>query len=247
MENNLLLLAKVGFVLLTLVYFWLLVRLIYIGVGRTSWSQNRKSFLKAATAVGLLLWFCFVAFWSLSGIMSDFGMFPFNFMPVLLVPLLASLVIALTPATGEILNQISTSSIVHLQSFRFFVEVLLWVLFMAGYIPEQMTFEGLNYDILAGITAPAIGWLAAKGRITKTGLIIWNIGCLGLLINIVSIAILSTPSPVRIFLNEPANRVVAVFPISLLPAFLVPLAYTLHFFSLRQLLQRKDKSLQRVP
>jgi hypothetical protein len=37
-------------------------------------------------------------------------------------------------------------------------------------------------------------------------------------------------------MNEPANTIVAVFPISWLPGLLVPLAYTLHIFSLKQLL-----------
>jgi hypothetical protein len=66
-------------------------------------------------------------------------------------------------------------------------------------------------------------------------MIAWNLISLGLLINIVAIAIVSMPSPLRIFHNEPANTIVAEFPFIFLPTFLVPLAYGLHFLSLRKL------------
>jgi hypothetical protein len=59
------------------------------------------------------------------------------------------------------------------------------------------------------------------------------------LLNIVITAILSTPSPWRVFMNEPANYVVTWFPISWLPGFLVPLAYYLHFISLKQMFQKR--------
>lgn len=36
-------------------------------------------------------------------------------------------------------------------------------------------------------------------------------------------------------MNEPSNVLLAQFPFILLPGVLVPLAYTLHIFSLRQL------------
>jgi hypothetical protein len=124
------------------------------------------------------------------------------------------------------------------------VEVLLWILFIDGLLPEQMSFEGRNFDILAGLTAPIIVWFIRTEKISRNALILWNIVCLGLLTNIVIIAILSTPTPVRIFFEEPSNTIVTYFPVSFLPGLLVPLAYTLHFFSLRQLFIRPDVVVQ---
>ena len=97
-----------------------------------------------------------------------------------------------------------------------------------------MTFEGRNLDILSGITAPLIAFLISRKKISKPITILWNIACLGLLANIVITAILSMPTPFRVFMNEPANTIVAEFPIVWLPALLVPLAYGLHFLSIRQ-------------
>jgi len=70
-------------------------------------------------------------------------------------------------------------------------------------------------------------------------MIAYNFIGLALLLNIVTIAVLSVPSPFRVFMNEPANTIVTYFPIVLLPAFLVPLAYTLHFLSLKKLLSKQ--------
>ena len=106
-----------------------------------------------------------------------------------------------------------------------------------------MTFEGRNFDILASISAPVIAYLAYfRKMISRKVVIIWNFLCLGLLLNIVVTAILSMPTSFRYFINEPANTIVTEFPIIWLPGFLVPLAYGLHFLSLRQLLNTENRA-----
>jgi hypothetical protein len=123
------------------------------------------------------------------------------------------------------------------------VEVLLWMLFLQNLVPVQMTFEGRNLDILAGIFGPIVGYFCLhKKSLSKSVAVIYNIVSLALLINIVATAILSTPYPFRVFMNEPANIIVAYFPFVLLPSFLVPLAYFIHLISLRQLLVVKKKN-----
>ena len=51
-------------------------------------------------------------------------------------------------------------------------------------------------------------------KMPKIAVVLWNILGLGLLINIVAIAILSMPTPLRVFMNEPANTIVTEFHIS---------------------------------
>lgn len=237
MKPHLLLLTQVGFVLLTVIYYGLFVRELQLGADRAARGTPEKRKLITRILVMLMLWCAFVSLWSATGMMADFSFFPLNFMPVLVIPLVTAILSLFSKALGNALRFIPVENLIRLQSFRFFVELLLWALFIANQVPEQMTFEGRNFDILAGLSAPVVAWLAARQKISRTALIAWNVVCLGLLINIVSVAILSTPSPWRIFMNEPANTIVANFPVSWLPGFLVPLAYTLHFFSLRQLLQ----------
>jgi hypothetical protein len=120
-----------------------------------------------------------------------------------------------------------------------FVEILLWLLFIEHLLPEQMTFEGRNFDIIAGLTAPVIAYFVGQHKLSKKGIILWNLICLALLINIVSVAIMSMPTPFQYFTNEPSNTIVTVFPVNWLPGLLVPLAYGLHFLSLRQQLMKR--------
>jgi len=236
MKSPILLSAEAGFVLISIIgYYFLLTELIR-GVGRTSWSGQRKQKSRIMIVAIPATIALFVSIWSISGIMSTFEMFPLNFMPVLVLPLVTALILTFSGSFTEILKNIPAQNLIRIQTFRVFVEIILWMLVIDRALPIQMSFEGRNFDVLAGLSAPIIAWLASTNKISKTGLIIWNIACLGLLTNIVTIAILSTPTPIRVFMNEPANTIVANFPASWLPGLLVPLAYTLHFFSLRQLL-----------
>ena len=231
--------VQAGFVLLTLLFISLLVFEFRKAIRLTGWDQKQTSKFLNQIIGTLLIWGAFVSAWSLSGRMADFSMFPLNFLPVLAIPILVALALIPSKKFGEVLRHIPPANIIRLQSFRVFVEVLLWLLFVDSLLPVQMTFEGRNFDILSGLSAPLIALVVSKGKISRTGVVVWNILCLGLLLNIVITAILSTPSPWRIFMNEPANYIVTYFPISWLPGFLVPLAYYLHFMSLRQMGQKQ--------
>ena len=126
---------------------------------------------------------------------------------------------------------IPAKSLVSLQIFRVFVEILLWMSFLQNLLPVQMTFEGRNFDVLSGLTAPFAAYFLANNRI---GLVVWNILSLALLANILAVAVLSMPTPFRYFINEPSNTIVTTFPFIWLPGLLVPLAYGLSFLSIRQ-------------
>lgn len=131
----------------------------------------------------------------------------------------------------------STTSLV---SFHAIVQdrsgLLLWFALLAGKLPVQMSFEGGNIDVLTGILAlPAAYILAARKSYSFGAGIAFNITGLLLLLNILIIAALSMPTPIRYFMNEPSNEIVSQFPYILLPGILVPIAYGLNILSLRQI------------
>ena len=233
------LVTQVGFVVLTVVFFFLLYREFRIALPSSSLSDvQQKKFLN--TFLGILIgWAVIVSAASITGVMGNFSIFPFNISPLLIVPLVVILLFTFSKSVKEVLPHIPPANIIRLQVFRVFVEILLWFLFLDNLLPIQMTFEGRNFDVLSGLTAPIIAFLVLRNKLSKSVIIIWNLACLGLLINIVTIAILSMPTPFRYFMNEPANTIVAEFPISWLPTFLVPLAYLLSFISIRQLTLKK--------
>jgi hypothetical protein len=234
---NTLLLIQIGFIALTIVFFGLLFYELNSALMASAIEQRKKNRIRLRSIIALIFWFVFTSVWSLSGKMGDFSLFPLNMVPVLLVPMITIVYLAFYSKTTQvILTHIPNHRLVRLQVFRVFVEILLWLLLLENLMPVQMSFEGRNFDILAGLTAPVIALLSYHQKISKTAMILWNIAGLGLLINIVTVAILSMPGPFRVFMNVPANTIVAQFPIALLPAFLVPLAYGLHFLSLRKLM-----------
>lgn len=115
--------------------------------------------------------------------------------------------------------------------------VLLW-LFQNHLIPQSMTFEGRNFDILSGITAPIIYLLAFRsGKINRPLLIVWNIFALALLFNIVIMAILAFPSISPNLPIELQNRAVTYFPYIWLPTVIVPIVLFSHLASLWKLLK----------
>ncbi len=247
MNTTLLLIAEIGFSVLTIIFMVLLIRLIKSGIDATSWDHLKKKRVLRNIVIALISWSAAISYWSLSGIMGNFSIFPLNFLPVIALPLITIFVLIIRSKNlSDILKHTSPAAVARLQVFRFFVEILLWVLFVANVLPAQMTFEGMNFDVLSGITGPIVAVLIARNKISSVGVIIWNVLCLVLLANIVTIAILSTPSPIQVFMNEPVNTIVTKFPTVFLPGFLVPLAYTLSFFSIKQMTMRASIKIQNV-
>lgn len=123
------------------------------------------------------------------------------------------------------------------QSFRIGVEIVLWLLAGAQLLPEVMSFEGRNADVLIGLTAPVLAYLILKGKVSDRVMIVWNIAGLVILTNVVVHGMLSVPGIELIRTNVP-NFIVSFAPFNLLPGALVPIAYLLHILSLRKLLAR---------
>lgn len=115
--------------------------------------------------------------------------------------------------------------------------VLLW-LFQNGQVPEIMTFEGRNFDILSGITTPLIVYFGfIKNSLSKNVILAWNFICLLLLFNIVGTAVLSAPFPFQQFAFDQPNVGVFYFPFVWLPGLIVPTVLIAHLSAIRRLVK----------
>lgn len=113
------------------------------------------------------------------------------------------------------------------------VELVLYYLFLQGSIPEIMTFAGNNFDIVMGLTAPAILYFGyGKGMISSTLIIIWHVVGLLLLVNIVTTAVFSVPFPFQQVGFDQPNVAILTAPYNLLPALIVPLVVVAHLVGL---------------
>jgi len=146
-----------------------------------------------------------------------------------------TMALALSPLGARLAAGIPLAGLVAFQVFRVPLEWLLHRLFSEGVIPVQMTYAGLNFDVISGITAGVIALLLRSGRRSPRLVLAWNILGLLLLANIVTVAVLSTPVPFRLFTNEPANLLPSTFPYIWLPTFLVQMALLGHVVVFRAL------------
>ncbi len=158
----------------------------------------------------------------------------------ILPPMLLILFLFLTTKGNQFIDSLPLKNLTYLNIVRIPVEIILYWLFLNKAIPALMTFEGRNFDIIAGITAPLIAyWGLTKTKLNRQTVLIWNIICLGLLLNIVVNALLSTPSPIQKFAFDQPNIAILHFPFSWLPTFIVPIVFFGHLISIRQLLKNK--------
>jgi hypothetical protein len=105
-----------------------------------------------------------------------------------------------------------------------------------------MTFEGRNFDILSGLSAPVVYYFAfIRKQMNGKLLLIWNFICLSLLINIVFNAILSAPFTFQKFAFDQPNIAILYFPYIFLPGCIVPLVLLSHLASIRQLILGRKK------
>jgi hypothetical protein len=117
------------------------------------------------------------------------------------------------------------------------VELVLLGLYLHGAVPRLMTFEGRNWDIVVGLTALVVYYVAFhRKQLGRRGLLLWNVLGLASLLNIVVNAMLSVPTPWQRFAFEQPNVAILHFPFVWLPGCVVPLVLLAHLVAIRRLL-----------
>jgi hypothetical protein len=162
---------------------------------------------------------------------------PPRFIWLVLPPFLLIAGMFLTPKGKRFVDGLDLKQLTLLHTIRMPVEIVLYYLFTAKAIPQIMTFEGRNFDIISGLTAPLIyysGFTTKKFPNSIT--IIWNVLCLGLLINIIILALLSAKTAFQQFGFDQPNIAITYFPFNWLPSVIVPLVLFSHVATLRKVI-----------
>ena len=156
------------------------------------------------------------------------------------LPALALIIVYFIFARESFIEKLPLEHLTLLHTIRIPVELVLSWLFTAGLVPEIMTFHGSNFDILSGITAPIVYFIAFRGgRVNTKLLAAWNILALLLLINIVVTAILCVPSPIQKLAFDQPNVAILYFPYIWLPTVIVPIVLFCHLASLWKIFRAK--------
>lgn len=203
---------------------------------------------KNATRIGvaLCIWLLLQSFLTLNNwYHTDTNSFPPKIILLGILPAMLTIIFLFATAKGrQFIDSLPLKQLTYLHLVRVPVEIVLFWLYLNKAVPQLMTFEGRNFDILAGITAPFVAYFYfTKKAMSQNAILIWNILCLGLLLNIVVNALLSTPSPIQQFAFEQPNIAILYFPFSCLPTFIVPIVLFAHLTAIRQLVQQKATSI----
>jgi len=223
--------VPITFILTTLLTATLFIRAVYLSSFKTK---------TTLISIGISLWL------TVHGILSynlyylntagnTPPLFPlFTFLPFFIL----TIVLFNTKKGQAFIDSLPLKALTLISIVRIPVELVLYWLFIYNTIPQLLTFEGHNFDILAGITTPIVLYFGfRKGIIQKKLLLTWNIVFLILLLNIIIHALLSFPTVIQQFAIGQPNTGAFYFPFFWLPSFVAPAVLFTHFVSIRQLLK----------
>ena len=235
--------------MLALTYFTLsayVIGFLYLimnkGLRLSQASPNKRKRTISIALVSGIAWLTYVAVLIQSGILKDLELPP-KFPLFILIPIIAFQVgFYNRHKNSEVIRNVPRHWLIYFQSFRVFVEIMLYYKFLDGIIPESATFEGYNFDIVMGAMAPIIA-LTLYRRIEKFRAlaVVWNI--VGMLMILLVAVVIGTslylPDVWGSELPLVSDQFVEL-PYFLIAAVIAPGAIFVHVISLIQLRQLKN-------
>jgi hypothetical protein len=184
----------------------------------------------------LLAWMVLFAVLAEKGVLARFDVRPPPLALAMIAFVASGLMLGLSPVGKTFARGLPIAWLVLAQAFRFPLELVMHQAALEGVMPNEMSFTGYNFDIVTGISALPIAWLAWKGRAPRALLYAWNVLGSVLLATIVTVAVLASPM-VRAFGDDPRhiNSWIAHFPFIWLGTVLVASAVFGHVVIFRAL------------
>ena len=132
----------IGQIIIILLVFGLLNSLLFglrHALSKMHMKQEKRRMLQGYVTLGILIWLTILAVASVSGFFQNFEVLPPRMFIAFVPPVLITIWLMFSRLFGVILKAIPASWLVYIQSFRIIMELFLWMGFMGGYVPIQMT------------------------------------------------------------------------------------------------------------
>lgn len=195
-------------------------------------AQASRALLRAG--LGLVGWMVGALVVASTGVLTDFNHRPPPFALLFVVVLTVSIALATSAVGGRLARGLSFTALVGVQAFRWPLELLMHRAYVETVMPIQMSYAGRNFDIVTGITAALLALALARRPLPRWTLAAWNVLGSLLLVNILLVAVASTPM-FRAFGPDRLNTFVAYPPFVWLPVLFVPVAIAGHLVIFRKL------------
>lgn len=209
---------------------------------RAAWPQkdrNQAFFGLAAIMVG---WFIFASWTSLAGWYGGAVRRAPTIQYGLVIPIVAGVLLFWQwPLLRRALAVVPNEWMVGIQLYRA-LGVIFLILYAAGRLPGLFALPAGLGDVSVGLLAPvvAIAYARSQGGAARR-VRLWNLLGIADLVIAVTTGFLTAPSPLQVAAFDRPSVLIAMFPLALIPVYMVPLSILLHFASLHRLQKTESR------
>ena len=204
-------------------------------LGRAAWPQKERAKAFWSLSAILVGWFVFALETSLANWWGGARKIP-TIQFGLLIPIIVGVLLFWAwPRLRRTAAVIPNSWIVGIQFYRA-IGVIFLVLYLGGRLPGLFALPAGLGDVAVGLLAPftAIAYArSSTGAAQRVRL--WNYLGIADLVIAVTTGFLTAPSPLQLAAFDRPNVLVGIYPLVLIPVYLVPLSILLHLASLHRL------------
>ena len=200
-------------------------------LGEGDATRRRALAITAATSV---LWLAATWLAAETGVFREWDATPPPFAVLVLAIFGVTFSLACTGYGRRLSKGLPLWALVGVQAFRYPLELAMHAMAERGVMPDQMSYSGRNFDIVTGVTAVVVAWLVYTRRAGRGIVLAWNIVGVVLVLNVVTVGILSTPR-FRFFGDDRLNVFITYTPFIWLPAVMVVAALAGHLIVFRAL------------
>lgn len=212
----------------------------------TSPETDRATALWSVSAL-LIGWFIVAAATSIAGFYRP-ASGPPTIQYGLLTPIVLGVAVFLSwPLLRRIVGIVPNSWLIGVQFYRV-LGVIFIVLYAGRHLPGIFALPAGVGDTLVGILAPFVAASFARSpEASATRVRLWNLLGIADLVIAVTLGFLTSPSPLQMAAFDRPSGLIAMFPLSLIPVFAVPLSILLHIASLQKLRHEQTTGSRELP
>jgi hypothetical protein len=201
---------------------------------RSGAASSTAAWTSILAGVASAVWMALTWVAARAGILHQWDRVPPPFGVLMIIVVALAVFVTFSAAGRNISTFLPLWVLVAIQAFRLPLEIAMHAMYERGIMPGQMSYSGRNFDILTGGSAIVVAALAARGRAGRKIVAAWNVLGMALLINVVTVAVLSKPT-FRYFGDGQLNVWVTDPPFVWLPAVMVLAALMGHLLIFRAL------------
>jgi hypothetical protein len=214
---------------------------------RVAWPEADRATALWSVSALLIGWFIVAAATSIAGFYRP-SSGPPTIQYGLLTPIAVGVLAFLTwPLLRRIVASVPSTWLVGVQFYRVLGAIFV-VLYAGRHLPGIFALPAGLGDSLVGILAPFVAAsLARSPEESASKVRLWNLLGIADLVIAVTLGFLTSPSPFQMVAFDRPSGLIAMFPLSLIPVFAVPLSILLHFASLQKLRQQQRSGSRELP